>query len=412
MRIWILEIGEPLPLEPGVRLHRYGEFSRYLAKQPHVEVTWWTSSFSHAPKKHVVEDDDVQNWEGVELRLIRGPGYQRNVSLARIRHNQHFAARFQELADQAPRPDLIITPIPIIEAAFVASQWAAKHGIPVVVDVRDLWPQELVERAPRPFQFLAKLLLRRAYSQMSELCQRAHGIMGVSRSYRDYGLSFAQRRADDRDHVFYLGYSAQSPNPEALRQVEEKYGAEGLGEEKINICFFGTIGKFFDLETVIKAARELERRGRSVQWILCGDGSDRERVQALAADVKSIRWMGWVNAAQIRAIMKRCQVGLAPYRDGAHMALPNKPFEYMSGGLAIWSSIQEELPEFLEENQCGETYRASSSEQLIALVEQGLADPERLRVQGARGLQLFRERFTTDKVFADTLTYLQRVAGK
>ena len=33
MKVWILEIGEPLPLEKDVRLLRYGQFSKWLAKQ-------------------------------------------------------------------------------------------------------------------------------------------------------------------------------------------------------------------------------------------------------------------------------------------------------------------------------------------------------------------------------------------
>ena len=54
MKISIVEIGEPLPLEENVRLLRYGNFCRYLASKGH-EVTWWTSSFSHMPKKHLVD---------------------------------------------------------------------------------------------------------------------------------------------------------------------------------------------------------------------------------------------------------------------------------------------------------------------------------------------------------------------
>jgi hypothetical protein len=49
MKVWIVEIGEPLPVEHDVRLLRYGLLTKELAKYGH-EVVWWTSSFSMLQK--------------------------------------------------------------------------------------------------------------------------------------------------------------------------------------------------------------------------------------------------------------------------------------------------------------------------------------------------------------------------
>lgn len=53
MKLWFTEIGEPLPNEKDVRLHRYGMLTKALAALGH-DVVWWTSSFSHAVKKKCV----------------------------------------------------------------------------------------------------------------------------------------------------------------------------------------------------------------------------------------------------------------------------------------------------------------------------------------------------------------------
>ena len=115
MKVWVVEIGEPLPVESGVRLHRYGEFTKYLVTQGH-EVTWWTSTFSHAPKKNYFDRDFDKELDGVKVKFIFGKGYKRNVSLARMRHQKQFSKSFFKHAKDSIRngrvPDLIISPVP------------------------------------------------------------------------------------------------------------------------------------------------------------------------------------------------------------------------------------------------------------------------------------------------------------
>jgi len=58
MKIWLVTIGEPLPLgiSKDDRLHRTGQFARYCASKGH-EVVWWTSTFDHFRKQHHFEGD-------------------------------------------------------------------------------------------------------------------------------------------------------------------------------------------------------------------------------------------------------------------------------------------------------------------------------------------------------------------
>ena len=405
MKVWILEIGEPLPLEKDVRLHRYGLFSQYLAQQGE-DVTWWTSSFSHAPKKHFVDRDCEQMVNGVRMKFIHGPGYTRNVSFARIQHNKHFAARFRELAPQQPRPDLIIAPIPIIEAAFEAVQFAKAHNIPIITDIRDVWPDELKELAPKPLQPLARLLLHRAYKRMEFLCNNVSGVMGICQTYVNYGLQFCTRPQHSKDFVFPLGYSPKKVSEDKLAEARAWLQQQGLCTGEMNICFFGTIGKFFDLKTVIEAARQLPQ----CQFILAGDGSDLEKYKTMAQGVNNVVFPGWLKEPQIQAVMESSHVGLAPYRKTANMALPNKPFEYMAGGLAIVSSVRQELPEILKKYNCGLSYQADSAADLVEKLRFMLTHPQERVAMGQRGKDLFTAQYSTEIVFSQALNHLQKVA--
>lgn len=397
MKIWILEIGEPLPLEQNVRLHRYGQFSKALAEAGH-DVTWWASSFSHAPKLNLTDRDMDYPHGKATLRLLYGPGYPRNISFARIRHTKLFAKKFLEQASKYDEPDLIIAPIPTIDTAAAAVKFAKPRKIPVITDIRDLWPDEIADLAPRPFRGIARLLLYRAYQKLRYVCENAAGIMGVSQSYLDYGLNAAGRQQTSKDCVFPLGYSASTPSADDIAIGQEWLENNSIKSNIFTICFFGTIGKFFALETVIEAARQLEKEF-PLQVIIGGTGSSFDKYQSLAKSVPSVRFMGWLKAPQIHAVMSISSAGLAPYKSDAKMSLPNKPFEYMAGGLPVISSIQGELKEILGINHCGMTYNADSIEELCATIRKLKEDGKTQIEMGRNGRALLEKEFATEKVF-------------
>ena len=274
MKIWFTEIGEPLPIEDNVRLLRYGILTKALSLQGH-EVVWWTSSFSHAVKKNVYHEDGDLLIDGVTLRLIKGPGYRRNVSLQRVFHQKHFARAFLDKAVKYPLPDIIITPVPTLETAAAVVRFARTHHVPVLVDIRDEWPDEFVNMAPGSLRWLMKLLLYGLFKRMSFICWNATGIIAMSHRQLQYGLAFAKRSPGNQDGVFPHGYTTQKLDERKLTEAKHWWKKQGVAEGVFVCCFFGTIGRFFNLETVIKAAGILSREFK-IQFVLCGDGSSLE----------------------------------------------------------------------------------------------------------------------------------------
>ncbi|MCB0378298.1 MAG: glycosyltransferase family 4 protein [Bdellovibrionales bacterium] len=401
-KIWILEIGEPLPLEPDVRLHRYGQYSHFLGEKGW-DVTWWTSSFSHAPKKHLVDEDCVKMHGKAKIQFIKGLGYPKNVSLARIRHNAHFAKRFLEMAESYDKPDLIIAPVPTVNIAKAAVQFGKKHNVPVLTDIRDLWPDELVDILPKPARPLGRLLLTKSFKDMESVCKNATGIMGVSNDFIDYGLKFAKRQRGPNDFLFPLGYSSKALSPTDLEKGEKWFEKTFGTNTPFTICFIGTIGRFFDLKTVIDAARRLPK----IRFVLAGEGSHLSIFKKMAEGLDNVYFPGWIKGPQIQALMKHSHVGLAPYCRDAKMTLPNKPFEYMAGGLPIISSLTGDLRDLIEEKGFGVNYQADSVDELIQAIEKIKKNPNLQKEMGKKSRALLNERFSTEIVFENTQQFLK-----
>lgn len=402
LKIWVLEIGEPLPLEKDVRLHRYGVFTKYLAEQGQ-ETTWWTSSFSHAPKKHLVEQDTDLKEGNLTIKLIKGPGYPRNISLERIKHNRHFAKRFLELAPNVPKPDLIIAPIPTIEIANAALEFAKKNNIKILLDIRDLWPDEIVDLLPRPFRFMGKVALFKSYNMMASICKSVDGIMGVSSEYLNYGLSFAQRDKKAEDFIFPLGYPLTTFPESKIQDAEKWYQSLNINNDSFKICFFGTLGRYFNINTLIEAAKIMPE----ITFIIGGDGSSLEKYKNKSKNIKNIKFLGWLNGPQIHTIMKHSNAGIAPYKEDAKMTLPNKPFEYMFGSLPVISSLKGDFKKLIETQNIGVNYNPSDPNDLVKKIKDLKDDMQNTVLMGKNGNKVLLENFSTDIVYRNTLKHFK-----
>jgi glycosyltransferase involved in cell wall biosynthesis len=406
LKIWVVEIGEPLPLEDNVRLHRYGEFTKYLAQNGH-DVTWWTSTFSHAPKKNILHSDSFKIVDGVKINFIHGNGYKRNVSLNRFKHQSDFSRKLKKRINEIiDFPDIIITPIPTIDAAYVISKYCKKHKIKHFIDIRDYWPDDLVNVFPTLFRPIAKLLFSKYYKMMKVICGNTDSIMGNSNTSINYGLKFANRVRSKNDYLFYLGYK-KNPNMDKFVLNESKKWFKGLGlsPNSFKICFFGQIGRFFDLNTVINSIRHLAV-DEDIEFLIGGDGSSKVAFESYAKDCKSVHFLGWLDSPKIQIIMRNSNLGIIPCVLTHDFAFPNKTFEYMSGSLPIVSSVQLELPAFLDQYECGLTYDGTESS-LTSSILYYLRNPEITKKMGRNAREAFEEQFSHNVLFKNVVDHFK-----
>jgi glycosyltransferase involved in cell wall biosynthesis len=242
---------------------------------------------------------------------------------------------------------------------------------------------------------------------MRRICRDSTGIIAVSESFLDYGLRFANRGKGKNDGVFPLGYTDAPVEEDKIMEARQFWQNQGIDESSFVCCFFGTIGKFFDLETVIRVAEILSMEF-PIKFVLCGNGTSLPYYKKLAAGRDFVLFPGWMDAPRIAALMEMASVGLAPYAKNARMSLPNKPFEYFAGGLPVVSSIQGELKQILADNDCGRTYHADSVEELCNTLRTLHADESLRKTMGIRARQLFSREFSIEGISKKLEEHLAR----
>lgn len=414
MRIWLVTVGEPVPADPGnPRLLRTGLLGEYLVAQGH-RVVWWNSTFDHVRKTHRAASDSVYTLaSGVHLRLLHGCGYRRNVSPRRILDHTLVARRFARLAVDEPAPDVLLASLPTLELALAAVRYGKARDIPVALDIRDLWPDYIEALAPPWARGIARLLLLPMARQADAACKGAAALTGNSPAFVEWGLRKAGRDAGDMDRVFPHAYPSMVFSGVECSRAAEFWDRLGIVDDgTFTVCFFGVFSQKCDLACVIDAAGILERAGLPMRVVLCGAGDDEDKLRRRAAGLKSVFFPGWVGAAEIQALMARSHAGLAPYRNKAGFVgnLPNKPIEYLAGGLPVVSCLLGTEMDTLYRGGGAVCYGDADAGELAAVLRELAEHPEERAHKAAAARDMFARCFSTDGVYGPMAAWLGAVA--
>ncbi len=410
MRAWLLHIGEQLPVDGATRPFRYGYLACALQDAGH-EVLRWAPTFCHVTKTQRYSGDNrVAIDRNYHIQFVHSPGYERNTSFARLRTYQVLGRRFRELAKLESRPDVIVAAIPSLEWANEAVNYGRANNVPVVVDVRDLWPDVFPSAMPLGLRSLSRMALA-PYSRLaSSACRRADALAAVSDTYLTWGLKHAGRAKTARDAVFPLGYQPRTPNQQDLQHQRDALVARGIDLTR-PVCFFaGALERHHDLVTVIDAAKLLNERGLSEpQFVICGDGSHTPMLRQRAAHLRNVHLLGWVDSPTLEAVASISVIGLCAYAKGALMSIGNKPYEYMAGSLAIVSCLPGELANLLSRHECGMTYRAGDPGSLAQCLSQLLTAPHELCRMRDNAQRTWSKHYCSREVYARFVEHLGRL---
>ena len=415
MRVSLLTVGEPLPTDRGShRIWRTGLLAEQLLNRGH-EVAWWSSTFDHFQRRQRSNaNSPIRVSERLTVWHLDGVAYQRNVSLARIKNHRQVAENFRALAPLQNRPDVILSSLPTLELCCAAVDYGAAHRVPVALDIRDLWPDVVLDVLPALLRPAGRVGLHWMTRELRHSTRQATAILGVTDEFVQWGLTAARRTATSLDRSFAMAYSGRTPDAVDLARADEWWRGQGIADSnRFIVCFFGTIGWMFDFDTVIRAAARLADAAPHVLFVICGSGERLAGLKASAAHLPNVLLPGRVGPAEMTALMRRSAVGLAPYRPLRNFQdnLPNKPIEYLSAGLPIVASRLNVLSRVLDEHRCGLSYEHGDDQGLANAVRQLSSDEEPRREMSLRAERLYAREYVAEREYDRMASHLERIAA-
>lgn len=336
-RVWIVNHYASAPDRPTGS--RHFDLARNLRARGH-EVTIFASGFSHATGREerlargrLYRSERFDGIEFVWLRTVpyRGNTWRRQLNML------SFLAVLVVVQTRRRAPKTVIGSTVHPFAALGAWLVAKLRGARFVFEIRDLWPQTLVDlgalRVGSPGERLLRLL-------EAFLVRRASVVVTLLPGMRDY----LAERGLPSDHVVYIPNgvdlaafdaraNAVDGAPEAVRRVFE--GIRRLKEDgRFVLGYVGMFGWVNRLDVVVRAAAIAEQQapGR-VGVVLVGDGAERADLEGLAANVPAVVVGPAVPKRFVPAILRAVDgtvvhaTATPVYRYGISF---NKLFEYMA----------------------------------------------------------------------------------
>ena len=286
-----------------------------------------------------------------------------------------------------------------------AVRFGNKHNIPVIVDVRDLWPEIYFEVISPRLHFLLKPYVWYCKRVLKNTMSKVDSIVGLSPDFLRYGLKYAGREQNEKDAVIPIGYPNYdySPYKNNKKLLEEKFG---LTAQDFIVAFLGNFGNQFDFNPIVEAANKL-REEKNIKFVLCGTGVQLEDIKKQVCD--NVIFPGWIEKEEIMSLTANASIGLAPYVDSMNyrMNTPNKFGKYLSAALPPVISVGGLMEGLLQKNNCGAKY--SNSEELKNIILSYYKDPIKLKDQSKNARRLYDDSFNADIVNEKFVKHLEKI---
>lgn len=414
MNIWILQTGEPLHIDEGKpRAMRAMNLSNKLVEAGH-NVILWSSSFNHQQKSHRsygYEKHTINN--NLEIRLIPSRGYKRHIGIGRlIDHFQMAIALNKLLKKETKLPDVAFIGYPPIETAYVMSRWLRAKNIPMVLDIKDLWPSMFVEVFPKYLRPFARIIFHPYFYFSKITISRVESISAMAPGFIDWIMDYAKRKKSSSDRVFRL----TSPNTQlpqsSISEAHKVWLEKGLNDKIPTIFFVGTFMSVFDFKPIKEAAEKLSSLGVNCQFVLCGEGAYLDDVKQMMCDLPNIIFPGWIDRLMIESLANNSIASLAPYKniDNFIHNTPNKIVDSLMLGKPFLCPLEGEIKGLIKTYEVGFSY--SDGDTLGDSIKL-LIDNEDLLIQMSKNARdLYLMEFDFNKVYNSLVKHLENISKK
>ncbi len=404
MKLWLIQTGEDLPLEENIRKLRTAVLAEELASRGH-QVTWWASAFSHLRKTWIEEKATrLRLSSGVAVELLYGCGYRSNVSLARLIDHRVVAADFRRRSATSELPDMIVVSLPPYDLAYEAGKFSQRHQIPLLVDVRDCWPDIFLDVAPALLRPLFRLVLYTEFRLTRRALRQADAITAVSRDMLNWAESYCDEAKRFQSRVFHLGFHRAKHEvplvPDWLAALDGRFV----------VAFIGTFTTHHSPIVLARAARLLQNEGRDdIAIVIAGAGGDLyAKVQAETTGLSNVTLPGWLDQAGIDALLDRSAVGVCPTGTRASL-FPNKTFLYFSRDLPVLSAFQGELRDVLEREGLGAYFDYDDAATLVHHIKNLCDNSARYLEISERVRRIFSDRYDEKVIYRSFADHIESV---
>ena len=293
------------------------------------------------------------------------------------------------------KPEVIIGSSPHPFAAFAAVRLTRKLKTKFFLEVRDLWPQVIVDMGKlnqyHPITQAMRLLEKYLYRTADKIIVLAEG----SKNY------LIGKRGIKESKILYL------PNGVHLNNFSYKEDRDALRKlynfNKFTLIYTGAHGPANSLDTILRATDRL-RENKNIEIVLVGDGILKESLLKQAKEMRldNVIFFDPVPKNEIPGILSAADaaiITLKKVKVFSYGVSPNKLFDYMAARKPVICAVEGEMAEKINKIGCGISSipedENSMAEAIIRLVN---LPRDELKKMGDNGYEEIKKNYSRGKL--------------
>lgn len=340
MNIWIVNHYAIPPSMGGLVRHYY--FSKYLKKKGH-SVKIFTSSKIHNTDINMIKDKSLYKEEmmdDVEYTFVRsknysGNGIDRIINMADLPFKMW---KTMKIFWKKEKPDVIYTSSPDLFVAFFALLFGKFHKVPVVVEIRDLWPESIVvyNRMSRKNPIIQIL-----YQLEKWIYKKADRLIFTMEGCIEYIKDKGWDKKISLEKIFHINNGIDLEEFEFHKEKYTLPNSRISADRAFKIVYVGSVRMVNNLQSLVEAAKYL--KNSNIHIYIYGDGTEKEMLERQCKEESlDVFFEGRIEKRYIPYLLSKADLNLINVKSAGikkYGCSWNKLFEYMASGKPILCNL-------------------------------------------------------------------------
>jgi len=306
---------------------RHYDFAKELVKRGY-KVTIIASSFHYLKHQEMKTYSDNKNYlqesiDGIDFIWIKIPPYQ-GSGFARVKNMLSFM--FSVISSipklNLPRPDTILGSSVHLFAVYAAYVLCKRYKSKFIMEVRDLWPQTLIDMGIfkwHPFILLLGFLEKYLYKKADVI------ITNLPKAYL-----YIEKLGIEENKIKWVSNGVDLDNIQYRKPLVTK---------NLTIMYTGAIGIANNLDILLDVAIKLKNRD-TIKFKIVGAGTEKERLieKLKTLNLSNVEFINPVPKTEISDLLATADVLFFNLKDSPvfnYGISSNKLFDYMAAGRVV-----------------------------------------------------------------------------
>lgn len=311
--------------------------AKYLQEAGH-KVKIICASTIHNTDINLIEEDGPlfieKDYDGLNYVHVKTSKYTGN-GLSRIKNMLQFVLRLSRVSKRIKTdPDIIICDLGAMLAPvpyFIARSKKAKF----VLEVRDLWPESIIE-----YKNLSRknLLVKLMYSLEKWMYKKSDKIIFTMEGGLDYIIGKGWDKKVDISKVHHVNNGVDLDTFNENKKKHTIVDKDLNDESTFKVVYTGSIRLANNVRMIVEAAKIIqEKKYDDIVFLIYGDGNERLPLENLCRenDIRNVKFKGQIDKKSIPYVLSKSDVNILHFEQNAlkqYGASLNKMFEYFASG--------------------------------------------------------------------------------